>query len=167
MKTLARIAAFSGTLLIGGLAFGQDKPAPAATPEPAKETVAPAAAPAAPVKPRVHDGWRGIPLGMIVKQVGLTPEQTQKGKELNAKYMKDYQALDANMPLEERKVKVKEMMDAREVEVKAMLTPEQLEKYKNMRAPNGDMHGQRTTANPKMEGKPGTVKETAPVQEKK
>ncbi len=169
MKTLARIAAFSGTLLIGGLAFGQDKPAPAATPEPAKEAAAPAAgAPAAAAaKPRVQDGWRGIPLGMMVKQVGLTTEQTQKGKELNAKYMKDYQALDANMPLEERKVKVKEMMDAREVEVKAMLTPEQLEKYKNMRAPNGDMHGQRTTASPKMEGKPGTVKETAPVQEKK
>jgi hypothetical protein len=167
MKNIVRIAAFSGTLLVGGIAFGQDTKtvAPAA---PATQAV-PATAPA---RARVADGWRGIPLGMMVKQVGLTPEQTQKGKELNAKYMKDYQALDANMPLEDRKVKVKAMMDTRETEVKAMLTPEQLVKYDNMRAPNGQMNreGMKT-----VDGKPQTsptkpgapMKETAPKEEKK
>ena len=127
--------------------------------------------PAQPARARVADGWRGIPLGMMVKQVALTPEQTQKGKELNAKYMKDYQALDANMPLEDRKVKVKEMMDAREVEVKAMLTPEQLEKYKNMRSPSGAPQGQ---GKPGLDGKERPqmkeatpVKATAPAEEKK
>ena len=172
MKTIVRIAAISGTLFIGGLAYGQDKAAPAAPAapaQPAKETVAPATAttPTPAMKPRVADGWRGIALGMLVKQVGLTPEQTQKGKELNAKYMKDYQALDANMPLEDRKVKVKAMMDTREEEVKAMLTPEQQEKYKNMRMPNGEMRGQAKPADPKMQGTPATMKTAPPVEEKK
>lgn len=103
---------------------------------------------------------------MMVKQVGLTPEQTQKGKELNAKYMKDYQALDANMPLEDRKVKVKAMMDAREEEVKAMLTPEQMEKYKNMRTPSGAPQGQaKPGLNGKEQARPMMNKDVAPVKE--
>lgn len=163
MKTIIRIAAISGSLFIGGLAHGQDKTAPAA-PTTMKQS---ATAPAPAVKPRVADGWRGLPLGMLIKQVGLTPEQTQKGKELNAKYMKDYQALDANMPLEDRKVKVKAMMDAREEELKAILTPEQTEKYKNMRTPSGEMRGEMKPADPKVQAKPAMTKEAAPVQEKK
>lgn len=171
MKTIVRIAALSGTLLVGGITFGQDTQpttpaAPATQAVPAKDGVQSATAPAQPARARVADGWRGIPLGMMVKQVGLTPEQTQKGKELNAKYMKDYQALDANMPLEDRKVKVKEMMDAREVEVKAMLTPEQLEKYTNMRAPNGQMNREGAKT---LDGKERAVpmKQSAPAEEKK
>jgi hypothetical protein len=170
MKTIVRIAALSGTLLVGGIAFGQEtKPTtPAQTTPvaaPPHDVAQPATVPAQATRARVADGWRGIPLGMMVKQVALTPEQTQKGKELNAKYMKDYQALDANMPLEERKVKVKEMMDAREVEVKAMLTPEQLEKYKNMRTPSGEMHGQ---GKPGLDGKEHPqMKEATPAEEKK
>jgi hypothetical protein len=177
MKTIVRIAALSGTLLVGGIAFGQEtKPAtpaqPATIAAPGKDIAQPATAVAPASRPRVADGWRGMPLGMMVKQVGLTPEQTQKGKELNAKYMKQYQALDANMPLEERKVKVKEMMDAREVEVKAMLTPEQQEKYKNMRAPSGEMHGQgKPTLDGKEQARPmkeaAPAKEAAPKEEKK
>ncbi len=167
MKTIVRIAAISGTLLIGGLAYGQETVpvAPATQPAPAKEGVAPATA-TSPARARVADGWRGIPLGMMVKQVGLTPEQTQKGKELNAKYMKDYQALDANMPLEDRKIKVKSMMDAREIEVKGMLTPEQLEKYTNMRAPNGQMNREGAKT---IDGKerPVPMKQAAPAEEKK
>ncbi len=168
MKTIVRIAALSGTLLVGGIAFGQDTktapPAPATQAVPGKDVVQPATAPA--TRPRVADGWRGIPLGMMVKQVGLTPEQTQKGKELNAKYMKDYQALDANMPLEDRKVKVKAMMDAREEEVKAMLTPEQMEKYKNMRTPSGAPQGQaKPGLNGKEQARPMMNKDVAPVKE--
>lgn len=165
MKTIVRIAAISGTLFIGGLVHGQDKAAPAA-PATIKES-ATTATPAPAVKPRVADGWRGLPLGMLIKQVGLTPEQTQKGKELNAKYMKDYQALDANMPLEDRKAKVKAMMDAREEELKAILTPEQTEKYKNMRTPSGEMRGEMKPADPKVQAKPAMSKEAAPAQEKK
>lgn len=161
MKNIIRIAAISGTLFVGGLAHGQDKPAPVAA-QPAKETAQPATTPAPAVKPRVADGWRGLPLGMIVKQVGLTPEQTQKGKELNAKYMKEYQSLDANMPLEDRKVKVKAMMDARETELKAMLTPEQQVKYANMRQPSGEMRGGMVPAKPRTE-----MKTEAPKEEKK
>lgn len=168
MKTLARIAAFSGTLLLVGTSFGQETkqvpPAPQAATT--KDVVQPAAAPGQPTRARVADGWRGMPLGMMVKQVGLTPEQTQKGKELNSKYMKDYQALDANMPIENRKEKVKGMMDAREVEVKAMLTPEQLVKYTNMRAPNGEMNREGAKT---LDGKERAVpmKQAAPAEEKK
>ena len=172
MKTIIRIAAMSGTLFLGGIALAQETAptAPAAAPSTPKDVTHPVSiAPQPATRARVADGWRGIPLGMMIKQVGLTPEQTQKGKELNAKYMKDYQALDANMPLEERKVKVKELMDAREVEVKALLTPEQLEKYKNMRMPTGELRGQ---AKPGLDGKPQMkeavpAKPTAPAEEKK
>jgi len=166
MKTLVRIAAISGTLFIGGLANGQETAPAAPQAAPTKDVVQPATAPASAARPRVADGWRGMPLGMMVKQVGLTPEQTQKGKELNSKYMKQYQALDTNMPLEERKVKVKEMMDAREVEVRALLTPEQLVKYDSMRTPSGDM---RSRDKQGLDGKERATmkKEAAPVEEKK
>ncbi len=146
MKTIVRIAALSGTLFVGGLAYAQETaPAPAtlAAPaaEPAKQTAKPTTAvPATAAQPRPADGWRGIPLGMLIKQVGLTPEQTEQGKVLNAKYMKLYQGLDANMPLEERKVKVKELMDQREVELNAILTPEQQKQYASMRTPSGSVN---------------------------
>jgi hypothetical protein len=171
MKTIVRIAALSGTLFLGGLAHGQEtaptpatKPAPAAAP--AKQTVQPGAIPATAAQARPADGWHGIPLGMLIKQVGLTPEQTQQGKELNAKYMKLYQGLDANMPLEERKVKVKGLMDQREVELKAILTPEQQKQYASMQMPNGQMNKEmQAPADGKMQPKPATT--PAPAPEKK
>ncbi len=165
MKTIIRIAAVSGTLFLSGIAFSQETaPAPVATPATTKDAVAPAAQPVMAAKPRPADGWRGIPLGMIIKQVGLTPEQTQQGKELNGKYTKQYQGIDQNMPLDERKVKVKEMMDQRETELKAILTPEQQEKYANMRTPSGAMrHEGKAPADGKMQAKPRTMKEASPA----
>ncbi len=138
MKTIVRIAALSGTLFVSGLVCGQETaPAPAA----GKSTVE--APPATAVKPRPADGWQSIPLGMLIKQVELTPEQAELGKQLNSKYMKSYQGLGQTMAMEERTVKVKELMDAREKELVAILTPEQQEKYGSMRAPNGEVKGDK------------------------
>lgn len=134
MKTIVRTAALSAALLVTGLAAAQETApvAPATNPSQAAQPV-----PA--TRSRVLDGWRSIPLGMLIKQLALTPEQTQKGKDLNSRYLKAYQALAADMPIGERKAQVAQLMSTRENELKAMFTAEQLEKYKNLRTPSGEL----------------------------
>jgi len=167
MKTIVRSAALSTALFTIGLATAQETaPAPAT---PAKEVKAAQPAPA--TRPRVMDGWRSVPLGLLIKELELTPEQTAKGKDINTRYVKEYQAIDADVPLEERKVHVAKLMSTREEEVKALLTPEQLEKYKNLRTPSGELRGPSRTGTiskepAKMETAPVAPAKPAPAEKK-
>jgi hypothetical protein len=148
MKLTVRSAAISGFLMLATAGIAQDK---TTAPAPAKMEATPARAGAA--APRVNDGFRGINLGMLIKQVGITPDQTTQLKELNAKYYQMHNTMGAEMPLEERKAKVVSMMADREAELKKVLTAEQLTKYAEM----------GTMVKPT---RPGTTT-TAPVMEEK
>jgi hypothetical protein len=145
MNTMIKLMAFAGASLLWTAAQAQDKAAPAAPVKPTQAKEAPAARTAVP--PPIADGFRPINLGMMMKQLGLTPEQTEQAKELNAKYQKMHAALPADMPMMERTAKVKSMLQERDVALKALLTPAQATQYSEMRTPTGELVS--PTAKPK------------------
>ena len=129
MKLTIRLAAITGGIMLATASIAQDQVIETPKPTPAATTSA--------VAPRINDGFKGINIGMLIKRVGISTEQTQQVKDLNSNYYKAHNALAADMPLEDRKAKVTSMMAEREVELKKILTPEQQGKYADMSvAPN-------------------------------
>ncbi len=140
MKTFIHIAAVTGGLLLCTGSFAQDKSTPAKQPATTATPVAttPAVKPAVTATmPRVNDGFQPMNLGLLMKQLTLTPEQMGKAKELDATYMKMHAALPATLTQEQRTGQVKGMMAKRDAEFKAMLTAIQLKQYETMRQPTG------------------------------
>lgn len=137
MNTIIKLMTFAGASLLWTAVQAQDKAAPVAPVKPTQAKEAPS--PRTAVPPPIADGFRPINLGMLMKQLGLTPEQTDKAKELNASYQKMHTALPADMPMLERTAKVKSMMQERDVALKAILTPAQATQYSEMRTPTGEL----------------------------
>jgi Spy/CpxP family protein refolding chaperone len=144
MKATFRTTVLTSGLLLALATMAQDNAAPAAPNTPPTAvgqkpgTVARTTAPSA--TPRVNDGFHGINIGMLIKRANLTPEQTQKLKDLNTDYYKMHRDIPADMPLEERKAKVTSMMAEREAKVLAVLTPDQQKQYAEA---NAEMEARR------------------------
>ncbi|MBK9759009.1 MAG: hypothetical protein IPO90_03290 [Flavobacteriales bacterium] len=124
MKLAIRIAAITGGIMLATASIAQDQVIGSPKPAPTAATSA--------VAPRINDGFKGINIGLLIKRVEISTEQTQQVKDLNSNYYKAHNAMAADMPLEERKAKVISMMAEREVELKKILTPEQQVKYAEM-----------------------------------
>ncbi len=126
MTSILRLAAITGSLMLATASIAQTTTDTPATTAPTKKVSATA--------PRIQDGFAGINLGMLIKMVGITPEQTEKLKALNSEYYKLHNAMPADMPMEERKAQVVTMMAERETKLIAELTPEQVTKYNEAKA---------------------------------
>jgi Spy/CpxP family protein refolding chaperone len=73
---------------------------------------------------------------LLVEKLGLTPEQQEKIKaiyEKNAPAMKEFMAKGRENLTAEDKMKVAELMKTQREEIAAVLTPEQKEKFKELR----------------------------------
>ncbi len=148
MNMMIKLMAFAGASLLWTAAQAQDKQVPAAPVKPTQTKEAPVARTAVP--PPIADGFRPINLGMLMKQLALTPEQTAQAKELNAKYQKMHTEMPADMPMMERTAKVKSMMQERDVALKALLTPAQATQYSEMRTPTGELVSPTAKPTPSM-----------------
>lgn len=89
------------------------------------------------VEKPVADGFRPMNLGLLIKQLGLSPKQQEDTRELNARYMKMYRSLPEAMPLEDRRTKVKSLMEERDAAFKAFLDKGQVEQYGQLLTPTG------------------------------
>jgi Spy/CpxP family protein refolding chaperone len=136
--TMIRSTLIVGGLLVSMAAAAQSAPATPSPKADPKGTVVPRAPMSA--TPRVNDGFRGINIGVLIKRVGITTEQTQQVKELNGAYYKQHRDIPAEMPLEERKAQVTKMMAERETKLNAILTPEQQKQYAAL---NAEMEAKR------------------------
>jgi Spy/CpxP family protein refolding chaperone len=103
----------------------QDKPAESSQPAPKKQD-------------------RDTPMEKVFAALKLTPEQREKVKAIFEDRHQKVQELlkDSSLSREERKKKYKEIVDAGEEKLKTILTPEQQEKWKQIREENAkSLHG--------------------------
>ena len=118
---------------------GDNVVAPAKKEVPTKGAVRPSldARQQALVEKPITDGFQPMNLGMLIKQLGLSPKQQEETRDLNARYLKMHRSLPENMPLEDRKLKVKSMMEERDMAFKAFLDKGQVEQYDQLLTPSG------------------------------
>jgi hypothetical protein len=130
MDQLLRTGALALSTVLASLTFAQDKATTAPRPTlDAREQAA--------MQKPVPDGFQPMNLGMLIKQLGLTPEQQEEAKQLNARYLKMHRSLPENMPMDDRKMKVKSMMEERDAAFKAFLNKEQVDQYGKLVTPTG------------------------------
>lgn len=131
---MIRKSLIAASVLLASASFAQETaPAPDKAVSPAPARTAPAAHGSTQMA-RVNDGFQGINIGMLIKRCGLSTEQTQLVKDLNADSYREYRTLPQDLPIEERKAKVKTMMAERETKLSAILTPDQQKQYATAQA---------------------------------
>jgi Spy/CpxP family protein refolding chaperone len=123
-------AAVVGALVFGPLAYAQDTAVTTGTSAPSNPSASPA------VGPGGHGGHHhGERLEHLSEALGLTDAQKEQIKPILKSEFEQMKALkdDTTTDKEQKKEKFRSIRKASDEQIKAILTPEQVEKWKEMR----------------------------------
>ena len=127
-------AAIAGALVFGPLAYAQDTSGTSST-----VTAPPASDVSGPGGGHKH----GDRLQHIAEALGLTDAQKEQIKPILKSESEQMKALkdDTTTPKEQKKEKFKSIHEASNQQIEAILTPEQIEKWKEMKKEHRGEHG--------------------------